>query len=63
MICRKLYRKKKQLIKKKYNELISQRISFHRRKVGTAQLVHQSYVVTKSEICLYDDEHGDIDLG
>ena len=52
--CRKLYKQKRELIKQKYNELISQRISFHKRKVGTA-IFYEGYV-TETEICLYDDE-------
>ena len=54
MKYRKVYRKKKELIKQKYNELISQRISFHKQKVGTA-IFYKGYV-TETEICLYDDE-------
>lgn len=52
--CRKLYKQKRELIKQKYNELISQRISFHKRKVGTA-IFYEGYV-TETELCLYDDE-------
>ena len=54
MKCRKLYKQKRKLIKQKYNELISQRISFHKRKVRTA-IFYEGYV-TETEICLYDDE-------
>lgn len=59
MIRRKLYKQKRESIKQKYNELISQRISFHKRKVSTA-IFYQGYV-TETEICLYDDEFEDTD--
>ena len=55
---RKHYKRKKLLIRDKYNKIVAQRVSFHKRRIGAAKLVQQD-LVTKSEIYLFDDEQED----